>query len=392
MGHQTLRLRQAWLAVYSVHKCCSLLCRLIHKTRAKELFTAVMILATTLTFAEQAIQVDATRSEILVTGLNEFERRALIADVNRISLQLEENRDSGSMLLSADSSDERLIITPMFELLTGQPYVLSFDFGDGDLFETSIQLNAQTPSTPALISFSPNAENIPANTLRFYLTFSEPMARGQVANVIRLEYDNGNAQGTIVLSPFLNLDAELWGPEQKRLTLLLDPGRIKQGVGPNVDGGAPLQTGMNYRLVVSGEMISAHGVAIGDDQEAFFSVGEAQRQAINPDLWKVDFPSANTVNPLTIGFDRLMDSGASLRLIHVIDAKQNQVVGTATTDGMLWTFTPQNAWEDTPYFLSIAPDLEDVSGNTIESAFDASAGTMGTQQAAILLEVNLISP
>ena len=45
---------------------------------------------------------------------------------------------------------------------------------------------------PVLSGFAPSAAEIPANTLRFYLTFSQPMARGQVRDTIRLTRADGN--------------------------------------------------------------------------------------------------------------------------------------------------------------------------------------------------------
>ncbi len=80
---------------------------------------------------------------------------------------------------------------------------------------------------------------LPANLLRLYLNFDTPMARGQVAEFIHLV----DAQGQEMPNAFLNLGIEFWSTDQRRLTILFDPGRLKQGVGPNAVIGPPLAPG-----------------------------------------------------------------------------------------------------------------------------------------------------
>ena len=184
--------------------------------------------------------------------------------------------------------------------------------------------------------------------------------------------------GQIVDSPFLNLETELWDGNQKRLTLLLDPGRIKQSVGPNTIAGAPLVDGQRYQLVVSGKMKSAKGALLGSDRRAVFEVGAPERRAIDPQDWDVATPHAGSTLPFTLTFDRIMDSGAAPRLLSLIDPNGAAVSGTLYTDGGGWSLTPRTPWEPGYYQLLIDPELEDVAGNTIRAAFDATAGTIGS--------------
>ena len=226
---------------------------------------------------------------------------------------------------------------------------------------------------PVLSGFAPSAAEIPANTLRFYLIFSQPMARGQVRDAIRLL----RADGSIVESPFLNLGVELWDPAQRRLTLIIDPGRIKQGVGPNVQAGAPLENGKRYILIVARSMTSATGHAIGSDQRVPIQVGPAEQRAVDPALWKISAPQAGSRDPLQVRFDRSMDDAASVRLIRVFGPDGAMVRGKVATKARDWSLIPEASWAPGAYRLVIAPTLEDVAGNTIRSAFDAEAGTIG---------------
>ena len=72
------------------------------------------------------------------------------------------------------------------------------------------------------------------------------MARGDVYKHISLI----RADGSRVPSAFLNLSWNFWDVGQQRLTVLLDPGRIKRGVGPNLKAGPPLAENEAYTLRV----------------------------------------------------------------------------------------------------------------------------------------------
>ena len=79
--------------------------------------------------------------------------------------------------------------------------------------------------------------------LRFYLEFDRPMPRGDVYKYVRLL----NEKGDKVPLPFLEIDDELWNADQTRLTLLIDPGRIKKEVKPRIDLGPVFEAGRNTR-------------------------------------------------------------------------------------------------------------------------------------------------
>lgn len=258
-----------------------------------------------------------------------------------------------------------------------------------DLTDASYDLGVSLPqgqvTIPQVKGFAPSQAMIPANILRFYVQFSEPMARGQLRDAVTLIHSDGRP----VSSPFLNLKTELWDPSQTRVTLLLDPGRIKQGVGPNMQAGAPFQPGETYALVVSGSMQSAAGAPLGTDATLALRVGQAERRAIDPAMWQILAPTAGSHAPITVTFDRIMDSGAAQRLLHMQDGVGNRLRGAITSDGRGWSFTPVQTWQADDYHLIVDPDLEDVSGNTIAAPFDAAAGTIGAEQAPITLPTNI---
>lgn len=237
------------------------------------------------------------------------------------------------------------------------------------------------------VSVSPNASMIPANTLRLYVSFSEPMSRGQVLSYIYLE----NEAGEKVVSPFLNLNTELWNKDQTRLTLLFDPGRVKQGVGPNEAYGTPLLEGREYTLVVSKDMQTAQNEHLGMEHHSNFKIGPAERRAIRPEYWELQLPQSPTRSTLMIKYDRIIDVGAGVSLLKIKDEAGSVIKGKAISDGMSWSFIPSEPWNKGSYELIIPPSLEDVAGNTPYATFDANTGTMGSIKQPIALKFDIPS-
>lgn len=84
-------------------------------------------------------------------------------------------------------------------------YAAAIHWPEAAPFEIEFTVEPAAAVVPALAAFSPSQSVIPANTLRFYLTFTEPTARRQVRDQIHLVRQDGKT----VPSPFLNLEADL---------------------------------------------------------------------------------------------------------------------------------------------------------------------------------------
>ena len=104
----------------------------------------------------------------------------------------------------------------------------------------------QSSPTTVVTHVYPSADVLPENLLKFYVHFSAPMSRGHIYDYMHLRDDAGKE----VEIPFLEIDEELWNPAMTRLTLFIDPGRIKRGVQPLEEVGPALQEGKRYRLVI----------------------------------------------------------------------------------------------------------------------------------------------
>lgn len=336
--------------------------------------------------AEIAARLDDKTGAITLSGLTEDAREDVLTNPDLLRLQVATSVSTRGMLVTLADEGSDVSITPRFPLRPGIAYVLQLNLPQSQ-FETVLTLPAPAAETPQLIAFAPSQAVIPANILRLYLTFSQPMARGQLRQSVTVL----RADGTVVENPFLNLETELWDGAQTRATLLLDPGRIKQGVGPNADFGAPLEAGKSYRLIVSSMMQSAAGQPLGEDASITLRVGPPDRRAITPETWQILTPQADSQSPLTVAFDRIMDSGAVRRLLTLHAPDGSLVRGHVTTDGGGWSLVPDAPWQTGLYEIKVDPELEDVSGNTIGAPFDASPGTIGSSTDSENFSINITS-
>ena len=211
--------------------------------------------------------------------------------------------------------------------------------------------------------FYPSINVLPGNQLKLYLAFSQPMSRGGIWSHIRLLGPDGKP----VQLPFLEIDQELWDRDNRRLTALFDPGRIKRGVGPEQEMGVVLEEGKRYTLVVDREMVDARGLPMAETFRREFTVGPPVREGIDLKKWKLALPAAGSTAPLVIDFDRPLDFAL---LQHVFQI--TGVAGTASIsrDETRWTFQPSQPWRAGRYDLVIDMALEDLAGNRIGRPFD----------------------
>ncbi len=208
----------------------------------------------------------------------------------------------------------------------------------------------------------PTALEIPANQLKFYVEFSAPMLRGEAWEHLRLL----DANGKVIELAFLEIDQELWDRDQRRLTVLFDPGRIKRGVLPRDEIGAALEEGKSYTLVASANWRDDRRVPLKQEFRRTFKVTPEDRIAIDPSKWTVSAPKASTRDPLVIDFGESLDAALALRLIKVNISGQAQL-GPAERE---WRYVPDQPWPPSVIDIAIDTALEDLAGNKVGRPFD----------------------
>jgi hypothetical protein len=230
------------------------------------------------------------------------------------------------------------------------------------------------PSTTVVEGIYPTADRLPANLLRFYIVFSEAMRIGESHTRLRLIEDSGgDDSGAVVSGAFLELDEELWDPSRRRLTVLLDPGRIKRGLRANLESGAPLLEGRRYRLEIDAAWRDGHGRPLLRAATKRFATAAADRTAPDLGRWVVRAPSASGARePLILRFPEPLDRALLASAVTVEDDAGAEVRGVIEVGDAerTWRFTPQRAWATARHRVCVEPELEDVAGNSLRRLFD----------------------
>jgi hypothetical protein len=232
--------------------------------------------------------------------------------------------------------------------------------------------------TAVVTQIYPSAEIVPENLLKFYVHFSAPMSGGRIYDHIHLR----NEAGKDVELPFLEIDEELWDPTMTRLTLFIDPGRIKRGVKPLEDVGAALEAGKKFALVIDRDWKDAGGNPLKQPFEKRFAVGAPDRTAPDPSQWKIAAPSAGSKGALTVNFAEPMDHALALRMISVHNATGAVVKGAATLEDQdrQWHFTPAEPWSAGEHQVIVTTTIEDLAGNNIGKLFDVDVNADGPRE------------
>jgi hypothetical protein len=223
------------------------------------------------------------------------------------------------------------------------------------------------PSTTVKMVY-PSAGIVPENLLKFYIHFSAAMSRGRIYEHIQLRDEAGKP----IELPFLEIDEELWDPTMTRLTLFIDPGRIKRGVRPLEEVGPALEAGKSYTLVIGSDLEDGSGNPLKETFRKEFKVVPPDRDPPDPSTWKIQPPHAGTREPLAIAFADPMDHALALRLITVTGGSGEGLEGKAELEDQerRWIFTPGSLWRRGAYKLVIQTTLEDLAGNNIGKPFD----------------------
>jgi hypothetical protein len=266
---------------------------------------------------------------------------------------------------------ETALFSPRFGPVAGSAFVL---VGRADVrgqpwreLARFVVPDAGHAPTTVVESIDPTVDTVPANLLRFAVTFSAEMNEGSAAGNVRL-LDESGAE---VLGALLDMPPELWDRGRRRLTVLLEPGRIKRGLQPNVQAGAPLHEGGSVTVVVGSGIRDAGGAALVGEARRDFRVGAPIRSRVDPASWDVRWPDVDG-DPLVVLFDRSLDRALVRRHLGVVDRGGHPVSGTAILDpyARRWEFTSVEAQAATSLRLRIDTRLEDLAGNSVRRVFD----------------------
>ena len=270
-----------------------------------------------------------------------------------------------------------LRFAPAFPLEPGLRYRAVFDSGQlpgapspaSGKTAAALQIPVRPErATTTVTQVYPSDDVLPENLLKFYVHFSAPMSRGDIYAHIHLL----NEANQPVELPFLELAEELWSTDMMRLTLFIDPGRIKREVKPLEDLGPALVAGRRFTLVIGRGWRDAAGNPLRQAFTKRFLVGPPDREPPDPRRWGYQAPPIRTRDPLAVDFAEPMDAALALRLIRVVDALGRAVPGQPflTERERIWKFLPLHSWKAGAYSLMVETTIEDLAGNNIGKPFE----------------------
>lgn len=259
----------------------------------------------------------------------------------------------------------RILFRPFVPFRPGLTYTAFFR--EKDFHHFTIPKAPDSPE-PELTAIYPTADTLPANQLKFYLHFSTPMAEGHAYRDLLLVDDRGDT----LSAPFVRLEPELWNLDHTRLTLWMDPGRVKRALGPNEAEGAPLEIGRQYTLHVLPGWKNRQGRPLKEDYQKSFCVKAADRKKPSVGQWQTNKIPAGSRDPLELHFGEAMDQALAEKTLSVWYGEDTEVTGAMklAAQERTWQFVPKDPWKAGQYRIRIDALLEDLAGNNLNRLFD----------------------
>jgi hypothetical protein len=265
--------------------------------------------------------------------------------------------------LVPDGAD--LCFVPRFAFLDGTAYTVTVG---GTTAAVLVRARPGQVAVTKVTAIRPTAAEVPCNLLRLYVWFSAAMSEGCAAEYVRLARDDGDP----ITGALLPTEHELWDSSRRRLTVLLDPARIKRGLAGHQEAGYPLRPGEPFRLIVGSGFRDAQGLPLRAPAQRRYHVGGEERRHVDPRTWVLTVPPAGTSEPLRVTFGRPLDHGLLTRCLRVSGPDEQLVDGTARIGPgeRSWQLVPHRDWASGSHRLIVDPVLEDLAGNSVSRVFD----------------------
>lgn len=292
-----------------------------------------------------------------------------------LNVYVGKNADSESPSIYGEYqlNEYQITFKPKFGFQQGVQY--SANVGD-DYFE--FKLPSTQKEEVKIAAIYPSADSLPANVLKFYIYFNEPMGEANFYPYVQILDENQDT----VQQAIVELMPALWSDDQKRLTLWMNPGRIKRELGPNEALGAPLEAGKKYTLQISDRFRSKKGAQLDKTYSKSFYVVPADRTQPLLSKWNIEKPEAGTTEPLKIDFKESVDYALLQKSISILNTGLEEMEGEFTIgkNEQSWIFTPVMPWKMGKVIIRVSGKLEDLSGNNLNRLFDTDLKKEGRRK------------
>ena len=275
--------------------------------------------------------------------------------------------DQSPMVGLYTTEGQQLHFEPIFPFYPGITYVARFKQGEEWLEREFLVPDIDRQPVNEVVQVYPTSQRIPLNILKFYIQFSDSMAMG-------FAYDNidfVNEAGDTLQDVYLPLEEELWSPDMKRFTLLLDPGRIKRGLRSQEELGYVFDIGKQYKLVVNKNWHDANDRPLQHSFSKSFRI-EGYSGVFEDNLVISQFPPKGSTEVLKVKSQSILDYALMQNFIRVFDAEGNELSGTVAVseEETVWEFTPDQPWSKGKHTLLVSKIIEDLAGNNMINPFD----------------------
>ena len=260
-----------------------------------------------------------------------------------------------------------LVFKPILTFVPEQSYIVRMMDRGKLLRQEEFLFRRAKVDSPEITSIFPLVEELPANHLKFYIYFNQPMQTGDIFGYFSL-WDM--TRDKPVARPFRH--TELWSEDGLRLTLWFHPGRQKTGVNLNVELGSVLTQGHRYQLRVDGSWRGMSGESLGKIVIKEFVASAADHSQPDPSKWKITIPQDGD-SKLRVTLAEPLDHAmieTSFVIEHVASEKQISTTITVESNERVLVFTPHQPWRPGQYSIAVNPLLEDLSGNSLERPFE----------------------
>lgn len=249
------------------------------------------------------------------------------------------------------------------------------------ILKFKLKTKERKPSTFIKVIY-PQDSILPQNLLRFHILFSTPMLKGQFDEQVKLI---NMSTGKEVKNIFIKGPHEIWNEDRTQLSLYLDPGRIKSGLGLQKLLGLPLKTGQLYQLEIAKDWKDVYGNKLFKKHTKVFTVNKLDK--CRPDKKQIIIKHKN--GKIILSFNEPINQPQISKTI-LIQKKGISIKGNWTTkNGRLYVFTTKQPLEKGRYKISISSELEDLAGNSFRRLFEHPAGTTYTPPYSIQKSIQI---
>lgn len=237
----------------------------------------------------------------------------------------------------------------------------------------SCQLFAQKNSLPEVTHIYPTVDSLPLNLTRFYIRFSRPMQEMGILNHIKLT----NKEGENITGVFYENQYELWDINRTKVTLIIDPGRVKTGLSANRLMGRAFVEGEEYTLTVDSLLLDFNDQQLARSFSKTFVAVKEDRTPPRVELWHYNVPKSKSKQKLVIDFNDKIDHISAQTLIR-ITYKGKTVEGEILLKNQEQqsVFEPKKQWKKGTYKIEVSPSLEDIATNSMNQVFDHKVGDL----------------